>query len=88
MDTDAEGRLILADALAEANSERPALLIDRATLTGVARAALGTELPALFATDDTWLPTSFAMATGRLIRCGGCRCTGGGGGGGLPAPSR
>ena len=50
--TDAEGRLILADALAEADSERPAVLIDCATLTGAARVALGTELPALFSTDD------------------------------------
>jgi leucyl aminopeptidase len=50
--TDAEGRVILADALAEAASERPAVLIDVATLTGAARVALGTELPALFANDD------------------------------------
>ena len=46
--TDAEGRLVLADALWEAVSEDPALLIDFATLTGAARVALGTELPALF----------------------------------------
>jgi leucyl aminopeptidase len=50
--TDAEGRLILCDALAEADSEKPDLLIDFATLTGAARVALGTELPALFANDD------------------------------------
>ncbi len=50
--TDAEGRLILADALCEAASERPELLIDAATLTGAARVALGTELPALFCDDD------------------------------------
>jgi len=50
--TDAEGRLILCDALAEADSEDPDLLIDFATLTGAARIALGTELPALFSTDD------------------------------------
>ena len=50
--TDAEGRLILCDALAEADSEEPDLLIDFATLTGAARIALGTELPALFSTDD------------------------------------
>ncbi len=47
-DTDAEGRLILADALFEASREKPDLLIDCATLTGAARVALGTELPALF----------------------------------------
>lgn len=50
--TDAEGRLILADALAEADSEAPELLIDAATLTGAARVALGPELPALFTNDD------------------------------------
>ncbi|MBX7082018.1 MAG: leucyl aminopeptidase family protein [Nannocystaceae bacterium] len=50
--TDAEGRLILCDALAEADSEDPDLLIDFATLTGAARVALGTDLPALFSTDD------------------------------------
>lgn len=46
--TDAEGRLILADALWEACQEMPALLIDLATLTGAARVALGAELPAFF----------------------------------------
>lgn len=50
--TDAEGRVILADALAEAASEQPELLIDFATLTGAARVALGTEVPALFCDDD------------------------------------
>jgi leucyl aminopeptidase len=51
--TDAEGRLILGDALWEADSETPALLIDCATLTGAARTALGTDIPALFTPDDT-----------------------------------
>jgi leucyl aminopeptidase len=50
--TDAEGRLILADAIDEACREKPALLVDLATLTGAARTALGPELPALFANDD------------------------------------
>lgn len=50
--TDAEGRLILCDALAEASTEKPALLVDIATLTGAARVALGPELPALFCNDD------------------------------------
>ena len=50
--TDAEGRVILADALWEAVAESPDLLIDFATLTGAARVALGTELPALFCNDD------------------------------------
>jgi leucyl aminopeptidase len=50
--TDAEGRLILCDALALADTEQPDLLIDLATLTGAARVALGPELPALFGTRD------------------------------------
>ena len=50
--TDAEGRLILCDALALADEEQPDLLIDTATLTGAARVALGPELPALYSTDD------------------------------------
>ena len=50
--TDAEGRLILADALALADEESPELIADFATLTGAARVALGPELPALFTDDD------------------------------------
>ncbi|MEM9163230.1 MAG: leucyl aminopeptidase family protein [Cyanobacteria bacterium P01_F01_bin.4] len=50
--TDAEGRLVLADALWEACSEDPQLLIDCATLTGAARVAVGTELPAFFCNED------------------------------------
>ncbi len=50
--TDAEGRLILADAITYAGEQRPDLLLDFATLTGAARVALGTELPALFCNDD------------------------------------
>jgi len=50
--TDAEGRLILCDALAYAAEQQPALIIDFATLTGAARVALGPDLPAVFANDD------------------------------------
>jgi len=50
--TDAEGRLILADALARAAEDEPELIVDFATLTGAARVALGPDLPALFASDD------------------------------------
>jgi leucyl aminopeptidase len=50
--TDAEGRLVLCDALAFADAEHPDLLIDFATLTGAARVALGPELPALFGNDS------------------------------------
>ena len=49
--TDAEGRLILADALAEADRDKPEFLCDFATLTGAARTALGTEVPVLFTND-------------------------------------
>ncbi|HEV2566348.1 MAG TPA: leucyl aminopeptidase family protein [Microvirga sp.] len=50
--TDAEGRLILADALALADEESPDLLVDFATLTGAARVALGPELPPFYTDDD------------------------------------
>ena len=50
--TDAEGRLILCDALAYAAEGKPEAIIDFATLTGAARIALGPDLPALFANDD------------------------------------
>jgi leucyl aminopeptidase len=50
--TDAEGRLILCDALWEADQESPDLLVDCATLTGAARVALGAQLQALFCDDD------------------------------------
>ena len=50
--TDAEGRLLLADALHLATEESPDLLVDFATLTGAARVAVGSELPALFCNDD------------------------------------
>ncbi|KAA0972032.1 leucyl aminopeptidase family protein [Aureimonas fodinaquatilis] len=50
--TDAEGRLILADALAVADEESPELLVDMATLTGAARVALGPDLPPMYTSDD------------------------------------
>jgi leucyl aminopeptidase len=59
--TDAEGRLVLCDALALADAERPELIIDFATLTGAARVALGPELPALFGSDEL-LVRNFAAA--------------------------
>lgn len=52
-DTDAEGRLILADALTYAREQDPDLIIDFATLTGSARAALGQDIPAGFSNDDS-----------------------------------
>jgi leucyl aminopeptidase len=57
--TDAEGRLILCDALAEGASEKPGMMVDCATLTGAARVSLGPDLPALFCNDD-------ALANGLL----------------------
>ena len=59
--TDAEGRLVLADALWEACSEQPELLVDFATLTGAARVALGTELPAFFC-NQPGMPEAIAAA--------------------------
>jgi len=63
--TDAEGRMVLCDALALAGEEKPALLLDFATLTGAARIALGPELPALYANDDAvaaqWLQAGGAV---------------------------
>lgn len=50
--TDAEGRLVLADALVKACEETPELIIDFATLTGAARVAVGTEMAAMFSNDD------------------------------------
>ncbi|GGI85922.1 leucyl aminopeptidase family protein [Legionella impletisoli] len=50
--TDAEGRLILADAMVKASEQKPELLIDFATLTGAARVAVGTEISAMFTADD------------------------------------
>lgn len=59
--TDAEGRLILADALALADEEAPDLLVDMATLTGAARVALGPDLPPFY-TDDDALADALAAA--------------------------
>jgi leucyl aminopeptidase len=60
--TDAEGRLILADALALADEDKPALIADFATLTGAARVALGPDVPPFFTDDD-------ALAD-ELMKCG------------------
>ena len=61
--TDAEGRLVLADALSLADEDEPDAIITCATLTGAARVALGADLPALFATDDA---TAAAIGTAGL----------------------
>jgi leucyl aminopeptidase len=61
--TDAEGRLILADALALAEEEEPDLLVDFATLTGAARVALGPDLPPFFTDDDALAADLARIAT-------------------------
>lgn len=60
--TDAEGRLILADALSEAIVDRPDLIIDCATLTGAARVALGPDLPAIFSNNDALAKDLIALS--------------------------
>jgi leucyl aminopeptidase len=56
--TDAEGRLVLADALDKAVEEKPELIVDFATLTGAARVALGPDLPAFFTNTDELASTT------------------------------
>ena len=63
--TDAEGRMVLCDALTLAGELEPSLLLDFATLTGAARVALGPELPALYANDDT-LAAQWLQAGGEV----------------------
>jgi leucyl aminopeptidase len=62
--TDAEGRLILADAIALADEEQPELIADLATLTGAARVALGTEVPPFYTDDDDLAAALARCATG------------------------
>ncbi len=61
--TDAEGRLVLADALTKASEDNPVLIIDFATLTGAARVALGPDLPATFGNDEMATSALLASAT-------------------------
>ena len=63
--TDAEGRLVLGDALALADEEQPQLLVDMATLTGAARVALGPDLPPFY-TDDDALAAELAAASAEV----------------------
>jgi leucyl aminopeptidase len=63
--TDAEGRLVLCDALTYAAEQQPQLIVDFATLTGAARVALGPDLPALFANDDGL--AAAVLAAGRTV---------------------
>ncbi|MBB5729463.1 leucyl aminopeptidase family protein [Sphingomonas prati] len=61
--TDAEGRLVLGDALTRAGEDTPELILDFATLTGAARVALGPDLPALFANNDALADALIAAGT-------------------------
>ncbi|MBK4784321.1 MAG: aminopeptidase PepB [Pantoea sp. Pent] len=63
MNTDAEGRLVLADGLIDASEQRPQLLIDAATLTGAAKTALGNDYHALFTFDDVLAESPLGSAT-------------------------
>lgn len=62
--TDAEGRVILADALALASEDQPDVILEFATLTGAARVALGTDLPALFCNDNALAEDILQSGTG------------------------
>jgi leucyl aminopeptidase len=67
--TDAEGRLVLGDALTRASEEKPELIIDFATLTGAARVALGPDLPALFTRQDATAEDMINAGLERDDRC-------------------
>ncbi|WP_075181501.1 aminopeptidase PepB [Pantoea sp. 1.19] len=64
MNTDAEGRLVLADGLIDASEQQPELLIDAATLTGAAKTALGNDYHALFTFDDALAQRLLSVAAG------------------------
>ncbi|MDF7661718.1 aminopeptidase PepB [Erwiniaceae bacterium L1_54_6] len=64
MNTDAEGRLVLADGLIDASAQNPELLIDAATLTGAAKTALGNDYHALFTFDDVLAQSLLGSAAG------------------------
>ena len=67
--TDAEGRLLLGDALARAGEDKPELIVDFATLTGAARGALGPDLPALFTRKDETAEAILAAGAAHDDRC-------------------
>ena len=71
--TDAEGRLVLADALALADEDAPDYLMTFATLTGAARVALGPELPPFYCDDDAFAAALSGGATAVPILSGVCR---------------
>lgn len=64
MNTDAEGRLVLADGLIDASAQKPELIIDAATLIGAAKTALGNDYHALFSFDDALVGRLLESAAG------------------------
>ena len=75
LNTDAEGRLILADALSFAAESQPARILDLATLTGACMVALGTKVAGLFSNDDDFAASVLAACRGPASAPGGCRWT-------------
>ena len=73
--TDAEGRLILADGLAYAVEQGAERIVDLATLTGAIVTALGTTYAGLFSNDDEWCAAIRRPAGAPARSSGGCRCT-------------
>lgn len=73
MNTDAEGRLVLADGLIDASAQKPELIIDAATLTGAAKTALGNDYHALFSFDDALAVACWRVPRRRMNRSGVCR---------------
>ena len=75
LNTDAEGRLILCDALSYAERFKPAAVVDIATLTGACVIALGHHNSGLFSADDGWPTSCWRPAAARSTRAGACRWT-------------
>ena len=73
LNTDAEGRLVLADGLSLAAEQKPDLIVDVATLTGAIQIALGEKIAGLFGTEAATAKVA-AAAESAGSGCGGCRC--------------
>ena len=73
LNTDAEGRLILADALSLASEEKPDAIVDLATLTGACVVALGEKVAGLMGDDDLGRADRVRRPTAPASRCGTCR---------------
>ena len=75
LNTDAEGRLVLADALAVASEAHPDAIVDVATLTGACKVALGSKVAGVMGNDDALARPGRGGRRGPAARrCGGCRC--------------